>query len=663
MTTCSQTWWTTLAFLLLGIWAVEAGGAETQETPLEQEALFDLSLEQLMDIEVVSASRQPQAASSLSVPVTIITAEDIHYRGCTNVAEALALAPGIDLLRTDRNRYAVGVRGLHHSFAGRTLVLVNGRNAGSPLFGACDFTRLPIFVEDIERIEVVRGPGGAAWGANAFNGVINILTKQPGDVQDGLAALTLNEFGDTYSHLRWGQEEGPLNWRLSAGAKDQESSEDAIDGDDFDADDFSRNLMFDGESRYSVTDSVTASFGAAYADIDRGSFDFIGLGSGTGDEQISTARLFARLEKQYDGGATGYLQWAGNFDDEQRPSLWDARSRENDFEAQLNFQPAEDHDVSVGGNVRITRINTRRSDPSTQLDFADEPFDEFRAGLFAIDRWQLTEHLALEGQLRGDTSSEANEDWSARFSALYALDGQRQHVARASVARAYREPLVVLTEMEYILPAPGFGYSLVKNDGLKNEQIQSFELGYTWAISEALRLQVDGYYQRYKDLIGQTEIAPLPVGERGFVNVDGGDAFGGEIQLTWQHEMAKVTAWYAYNDFQPDQDDQSIRAFGPAKHKVGVSGRLFLEDGWTINADFKAVTSTPLYASSATLGDIGSYNALDLTCTKQFGDGATELMVGVADLLDETGLTVKETAGVAHPTPGRTFFVHMQFRF
>ncbi len=638
------------------------GAAEAEANP-GNEGYFDLSLEQLMDIEVVSAARQPQATGELSVPVTVVTAEDIHYAGCTNVAEALDLVPGVDLLRADRNRYVLGVRGLHHSFADRTLVLVNGRNAGSPIFGGCDFARLPLFVEDIERIEVVRGPGGAAWGANAFNGVVNIITKRPEQVPGGFASMTVNEFSDHYGQLRWAEQQGPWNWRLSTGIDGQESSEDALDTDRFTSDDFRRNVLFDGEGQYKISDSMTAAFGAAYADVERGSFDFIGVGNGQGDEQFETARLFARLEKRHEGGATSHLQWAGNFDNEERPSMWDSRTSENDLEMQLSLTPGQNHTVSVGGNVRVTRINTERSDPSVQLNYADEPFDEYRGGVFLIDRWQATSRLALEGQLRGDASSEANEDWSARLSALYALDDEERHVARVSFARAYREPLAVLREIEYIIPPPGFGVSLLKAEDLSNEEIKSFELGYTWQLDKTLRLELDGYFQRYEDLIGRSTIAPLPAGQRVFANIDGADALGGEACLTWEHEAAKVTAWYAYNDFQPDQRNQSIRAFGPAKHKLGISGRLFLEDGWTVNADFKAVGSTPLYASSATLGDIESYNALDLTLSKRFHDGAAELMVGVADLLDETGVTVKEGGGVAHSTPGRTFFLRAQFTF
>lgn len=156
--------------------------AEQQE-PNKQDELLEMPLEKLMEVTiVVSASRQEQKITQTSVPVSIITAEDIHYSGLTNIPEILQFTPGVDMLKISRFRYAVGVRGLHDFISDRTLVLINGRSAESPLFGGSEYYTLPIFMEDIERIEVVRGPGGAALGANAFNGVVNIITKKPEDV-------------------------------------------------------------------------------------------------------------------------------------------------------------------------------------------------------------------------------------------------------------------------------------------------------------------------------------------------------------------------------------------------------------------------------------------------------------------------------------------------
>jgi iron complex outermembrane receptor protein len=612
---------------------------------------------------IVSASRQAQPINQLSVPVTIVTAEDIHYSGVTSIQDILNFVPGMDVLRADRNRYLVGFRGMHHTLGDRTLVLINGRNATSSIVGGTDFTRLPIFTEDIERIEVVRGPAGAAWGANAFNGVINIITKKPQDTQGLLGSTTFNEFGDSYNYIRWGGNDNLLNWRASFGYDNQESSDKAIDNDSFVSKDFRRNLKFDGQGNLQLSDFTALYFGLTHARIERGSFDFAGLGRGSGNEHIDSTRSFVRIEKDFKDGLSGYLQWFGNFDNEQRPSLWAARIYENDVETQLNFKLGQEHTMSVGGNVRQIRISTRRPDPSTQLNYPRQPFDELWAGVFVVDRWQATDQLAIEAQFRTDWYTETKNDWSTRFSALYALDRQHKHVLRISTARAFRAPQALLRESEYVIPPPGFGVSMMRANNLKHEEIQSWEIGYTGQLAKGLSFQADAYYQRYRNIIGTRTIAPLPVGQRGFYNIDGADALGGEMQLTLDGKIGEISAWYAYNDFQPDRKGQSIRAFGPAKHKTGLSGRLFLDQGWTLNANYKHSALTPLYATSATLDNIRSYHSLDLAVAKKFANGNGELLFGISDLFDQTGMAVKEGNGVAHETPGRTFFARLQYKF
>jgi iron complex outermembrane receptor protein len=170
-----------------------------QSDPNKQEDFFEMSIEDLMDIEVVSVSRRAQKITQSSAQVAVITAEDIHYSGLTNIPEVLRLAPGVDVQRLDRNRYAVSVRGFQGRFSDRILVLINGRSAGNPVLAGINWESFPVLMEDIERIEIVRGPGGAAWGANAENGVINIITKKPVDTEGAFFATTINEYGDSYT--------------------------------------------------------------------------------------------------------------------------------------------------------------------------------------------------------------------------------------------------------------------------------------------------------------------------------------------------------------------------------------------------------------------------------------------------------------------------------
>ncbi len=119
--------------------------------------------------------------SQVAAAIFVITQEDIHHWGATNIPDLLRMAPGMDVTQINANTWAISVRGFNSQFSGKLLVLIDGRAVYTPLFGEVSWDTQDVSLEDIERIEVIRGPGGAIWGANAVNGVINIITKKAGD--------------------------------------------------------------------------------------------------------------------------------------------------------------------------------------------------------------------------------------------------------------------------------------------------------------------------------------------------------------------------------------------------------------------------------------------------------------------------------------------------
>ena len=669
--------------------ALPAALTAADELPEEVEEVSGEALgEELFLFEdmpvVISASRQAQAINELSVPVSLITAEDIHYGGLTSIPEMLQFVPGVDFVPLSRTRWAVGVRGLHDFTSDRTLTLINGRIADSPMFGGSEFYRLPIMPEDIERIEVVRGPGGAAWGANAFTGVINIITKKPQDVQGWFGSTTFNEFGDAYSHLRWGATAGKWVWRTSVGYAHTENSDKAGAGDlesgtpalnpfigfsSFSARDYSRNLRFDGEAAYSVSDATEILFGLGYSHDEMGDFEFAGYFPQE-DAWLETVRPYVKLDHQFEDGGSGYLQWFGNFMSSQLPSLYKGRSNENDIEGQLNI-PLDDHQLSVGGNVRLIHlsIDERTSD---DLMLSGAPYDEQLAGMFLIDRWQVSNRFTLEGQVRGDWYSETQTDWSSRLTGLYAIDEQKDHIVRMSWAKAFRAPLASLREVEVTrisLGMPGVNaFNVLSSDDLDNEEAWSLEAGYTGKIAEGLNVRLDGYYQRFSKLIGYSRLPdPMaPMLNRAFYeadNIDGADSYGCELEIEKKSKLGRVSAWYAYNDFQEDQSRQNVRAYAPAKHKAGLTGRIFLPDDWAFNANYRYTNVThPLVEDTAF--DVPVTHRLDLTVSKEIAQGMGEFMIGVSDLLNKTeGPNWGVGQITAHEIPGRTFFARMQFSF
>ncbi|MDZ7856043.1 TonB-dependent receptor [Sphaerotilus sp.] len=155
-------------------------------------ALADLSLEDLMRVEVVSASRGSDRLGDVAAPVFVITRDDILRTGVRSLPEALRLAPGVDVARLSGARWAVGVRGDAGRFSNKLQVLIDGRSIYSPLFSGVMWETQRVPMTDIERIEIIRGPAGAVWGANAVNGVINIITRQ---AQDSLGRQVDVELG------------------------------------------------------------------------------------------------------------------------------------------------------------------------------------------------------------------------------------------------------------------------------------------------------------------------------------------------------------------------------------------------------------------------------------------------------------------------------------
>ncbi len=656
---------------------------------VNSENLFDLSLEQLMNMSVVSASRLPTETKYLSAATTVITAEDIHYSGATSIPEVLHFAPGVDVRRLDRNRYIVGVRGLFGMFSDRTLVLIDGRPATNPAFGTTHWESMPVMMEDIARIEIVRGPVGAAWGANAFTGVINIITKKPQDTTGGLISTTINEYGDTYTSLRYGQTQGKWSWKASAGYEGMEDSDAAGAGkyvsgspglnglmvfgnstgfNNFQARDWGRFWKSDLQAEYRVNEQTRWSFGAAHTSGQQGDYEFLGVFPRR-DILSEYTRLFTRMDHQIDKDTSFHIQWFGNYMDYHYRNIADRLTYlRNDLEAQFTFKPADDHTASVGGNIRWDRITQHTDSSLNVIKFDKNKYDEYWAGIFFIDRWAATDRLTLEGQFRLDDYSETTTDWSGRFMALYAMDEQQNHIVRAGFARSFRAPSVGLREhnSSYLQP---FGFSLFETDvpegsELNNERTYSLEAGYAGKLSDNFSVNVDTYYQRMEDLAGVRSVTnPITNVTTSTVdNIDGASSWGAETSLTWQYKAVKLTGWYAYNGFKTDEFAAKTRSTFPSQHKAGLTGRYNLDKDWTLNANYAFQNSIRTYKTTTV--DYRTSNRLDLTLSRKFAKSKGELMLGVMDVLNETSAVVTDSGNMTGlETPGRTFFARLQFTF
>ncbi len=622
-------------YLLVGL--LVGGFVCAEEKPIDY---FAISLEELMQIPIVeSASRQAEPWHLTSVPVSIITAEDIHYSGLTRLGEILQFAPGVDYVKLDNNYEMIGVRGLHASLADKTLLLIDGRPAENNVYGGFMLKSIPVLVEDIDRIEVVRGPASAAWGANAVNGVINIITKEPKDTLGFASSVTMDEEGNSYSFARWGEEDGNLSYRLSVGYSEGKAS----GGNEWDQPlivptegrDFYRDSVFDSLFIYEPSDETKISFGLALSRREEGDFNFTGY-QPMKDSEIDTARVFVRLEQEIDEIQSFSLQWAGRMEEADYPITMNYKTYENDFEVEYARED-ENNKLTVGANVRLIRITAERADPVDYFDLSESPYDENWVGIYVIDRWQALNRLVIEGQLRGDSYNQTGKDWSGRLTGLWSLDDEDRHVVRLSVARAFRAPMAGYRNLEIrrtISPFPLFK----STDDMGNEHITSYELGYTALFSSNYTLRLNAYYQDYDDLIARMTVFPNgAVYQR--QNGAKATAMGAEAEFEVKGESGLISLWAGYHDFKwrdMAANLDSVDTVKPARLKAGLTGRAYLPAESVLSLHYKYSGKSDHVFPGVSSSWPASHR-LDLTLSKAFFDGKAELLVGVSDLLDDTG--------------------------
>ena len=184
--------------------AFQAFAADTERRPEEPSDLTELSLEELLNVEVTSVTKQAQPLSQTAAAIFVLTQEDIRRSGATSIPEALRMVPGLQVARLDSSKWAISARGFNGRFANKLLVLIDGRTVYTPLFSGVYWDVQDTLMEDIDRIEVIRGPGAALWGANAVNGVINVITKKAKDTQGGLVVGGAGTEERGFTGIRYG---------------------------------------------------------------------------------------------------------------------------------------------------------------------------------------------------------------------------------------------------------------------------------------------------------------------------------------------------------------------------------------------------------------------------------------------------------------------------
>jgi iron complex outermembrane recepter protein len=205
-----------LSRIVVAVALMSASGAYAQQMA----SLADLSLEQLGNVEVTSVSGRAESLMDAAASIYVITRDDIRRSAATSLPEALRLAPNLQVASLNAAQYAISARGFNNAIGNKLLVLIDGRTVYSPLFSGVFWDANDVVLEDIDRIEVISGPGGTLWGANAVNGVINVITR-PAAATQGAAATLVRSGSGGYETARWGGQLGDAgHYRIYALAMD-----------------------------------------------------------------------------------------------------------------------------------------------------------------------------------------------------------------------------------------------------------------------------------------------------------------------------------------------------------------------------------------------------------------------------------------------------------
>ena len=225
--------WTTCVVLAAFAFTADATAQApaSSDDPAPTQDLGGLSLEDLMNVEVTSASRKAEPLNRVPAAIFVLTHEDLRRSGATSIPEALRLVPGMDVARLDSNRWAVSARGFKDQFANKMLVLIDGRSVYTPLFSGVWWDEVDVPFEDIERIEVIRGPGAALWGSNAVNGVISIITRDSSKTQGALVSAAGGNVDRSILYARYGGKWSDGSWRAWGKYFDRDSTDFATGAD------------------------------------------------------------------------------------------------------------------------------------------------------------------------------------------------------------------------------------------------------------------------------------------------------------------------------------------------------------------------------------------------------------------------------------------------
>jgi len=462
----------------------------------------DLSIEELANIDVTSVSRRPERLQDAPASVYVITAEDIRRAGVRNLTEALNLAPNVQVARGSNTNYFISARGMNgtsNSPANKLLVMIDGRSVYSPLFSGMFWDEPDVMLEDVERIEVISGPGGTLWGVNAVNGVINITTRHARDTQGDLLVLRADSDGGAAAFRHGGAMTGGA-WRAYAKvfglARSELASGQPIDDDWTQGQAGWRGDWERGAERFSVNANAWRGREGQPAP---GVIGAPGADQGLGDITIHGANATGRWEHLLDGGGSVTAQAYYDYRYRRVPPTFRDAVDIADLQLQHALAPLGRHSIVWGGEYRYSWDHVENSRFVAFLPASDK---QAWASLFAQDEVALRDDLRLTAGVRW----ERNPYTGAEFLPNVRLSWRAApaHAFWAAVSRTVRAP----SRLDVDAYVPGVPpYLLAGGSSVRAETARVFELGYRGQAGQVVSYSVTAFRNLYDHLRTQ-DITP-----------------------------------------------------------------------------------------------------------------------------------------------------------
>ena len=571
----------TAAVLLSWLLATPAIGQESSTS-----ALKSLSVEELMNIEVTSVSKTAAPLSTAPAAIYVITHEDVIRSGATSIPEILRLAPNLQVVQISASNYTITARGFSgnsadQNFSDKLLVLIDGRSVYSPLYSGVYWDAQDVVLEDIERIEVISGPGATLWGANAVNGVINIITRHTTDTQGGDVAAAGGNLEKNAAARFGGTLSDEATFRVYAkgferGALDLPSGISADDG-------WSKT-----QAGFRTDWTPPANTVTVQGDVYRANENQ----SGTTDLSVAGANLLARWQRQF--AADSALQVQAYYDETQRFNGGGGGAfvlHTYDLELQHSFVLGGANNVVWGAGERVSRYGITNTQ---DLLFLPDRRTLSLANAFVQDTIALVPKLKLTlgAKLEDDPYSGTTPLPNARLS----WNVSDSAFLWSAVSRAIRSPTPFDRDVvEYL----GTTLFLTGGGAFKPEKLTAYEIGYRGQPTSRVSISVSTYYNSYDDL-RSIEFDPKTLLPLHWGNLMDGHTYGAEAWANYQVSdwcvvTLAFTQLYESLHFKPGSSELLgvAQAGDDPSHQAHLRSSMNLTSNLTLDGDLRYVSTLP----------------------------------------------------------------------